>query len=387
MYQKPAISIKTATDCQFLKRLTIKGIIALILFTSHLSLAGQDMACRKFYEPKTSAQSSFNEVLNIMQSNPYKYDKLPVIPIRIWKFIGKRLSFFVGKRSQEILVDTRDYRQTPMEKPIHSMGVGLVGSLKMYSTQWSGVFAGGEFSVLARASISQGNPFKTKPDGTPQKRSTAMALKIFDTKNHDKKTTTANAVFQNDLNGLLAADRTALNFLDSSQTNNPNVDLTKIQYSYELLTLLGVAAGAIKNPKDHSRQFPFINPQIRPVHSLAELGVADPELIKTPTWLKIQPRKPAIVVEESDFRLEIARTLEQNEQIIYDVYASDFKSPDGEIQWVPVGVLSFDRAILAEGVDQNMLFHHDSLNSKRSGKPFEIPKPSKQYQPIPEDIQ
>ncbi len=90
-----------------------------------------------------------------------------------------------------------------MEKPIHSMGVGLVGNLKMFPSQWSGIFKGGEFPVLARASISQGNPLKVKTDGSAQKRSAAMAIKVFTTVNPDEKVNTANAVFQNNLNGLL----------------------------------------------------------------------------------------------------------------------------------------------------------------------------------------
>ena len=204
----------------------------LFSFSTSSSQASTASSCASYYNPVNTTLSSFNEVLVIMESNPYPKDRPPLIPITIWKWVGKKFSFFVGQRSREILKDTRDYRLTPMEKPIHSMGVGLVGNLKMFPSQWSGIFAGGNFPVLARASISQGNPLKVKADGTPQKRSTAMAIKIFNTANPDEKVNTANAVFQNNLNGLLNPDGLALNFLESAQTNNPNVDFSKVNYSF-----------------------------------------------------------------------------------------------------------------------------------------------------------
>ncbi len=360
--------------------MTIKHFVltlfCIIAFEASLSEAASQNQCLGYYNAVVATTSSFNEVLAVMESNSYPVAKPPLIPITMWKWFGKKLSFFVGQRSGEILKDTRDYRLTPMEKPIHSMGVGLVGNLKMFSSQWSGIFEGGDFPVLARASISQGNPLKLKTDGSAQKRSTAMAIKIFNTMNPDEKVNTANAVFQNNLNGLLNADGTALNFLESAQTNNPNVDFSKVKYSYEWLTLIGVALGSFRNPKDRTSKFPFINPQIRPVHSWGELGVEDPKNINTPTWVKIEPRNQAHSVEESDFRLEIQKSMEANGQIVYDVFASDTKNQSGEIQWQSVGELTYTRAILSEGVDKNLLFHHDSLNSKRSGIKFELPAPT-----------
>lgn len=344
--------------------------------------------CVSYYSNTESELSSFNEVKAIMARKPYDLEKVPVIPITMWRKVGKYfVESFVARRSKEILMDRRDFRKESVEKPIHSMGVGLVGHLEMFNTRWSGVFAGGNFPILARASISQGNPYKIDNEGNPQKRSTAMAIKIFGDKGLDSRVVTANAVFQNDLNGLLKPDGSAINFLESSQTNQPNVDFSKVKYSYEWLTLIGVAVGSFRTPKDRTSKFPFINPQIRPVHSLGEFGVEDPKKVKTPTWVKINPRTPSHHVSRSDFRLEVLESLRTSGELVYDVFASDYKSPDGEIQWVAVGKLVFNEAILSEGVDKNLLFHHDSLNSKFTKKPFEFPEPSNQYQRIPEDIQ
>lgn len=374
----------------FHRRLTI-GCVAKFAIAGLLAFAPQGQAaagaCSQVFTG-SNQPSSYNEVLAAMERAPYDEKNLPVIPIQMWKFIGKQMSFFVGKRSKEILNDTRDVRAEPMEKPIHPMGVGLVGVLRMHPSSWSGVFAGGEFPVLARASISQGNPYKTLPDGTPQKRSTALALKIFNTKDPNQKVKTANPVFQNDLNGKIGNDgKSALNYLESAQTNQPNLDFTKIRKSYEFLTLLGVAFGSFSTPSDRMAKFPYINPQIRPVHSMAELGVRHPSDVKTPTWIQIKPRLKESPVEHSDFRLEMTETLERDSQIVYDISVSDVRDDAGNIQWVPVGELVFNRAILSEGVDKNILFSHDKLNSDFTGEKFKIPEPSRQHRSVFDDIQ
>lgn len=331
--------------------------------------------------------SSYNEVLAIMEKDPYTPETLPIIPLKMWKWFGRHLSFFVGKRSKEILHDRRDYRERGMEKPIHPMGVGLEGVLRMHPSGWSGIFAGGEFPVLARASLSQGNPLKTRADGAFQKRSTALALKVFGTHDKDARVKTANAVFQNDLNGLLGRDGKPLNYLESDQTNQPNLDFTQMRESYEFLTLIGVAFGSFSTPRDMTSKFPYVNPQIRPVHSLAEMGVGRAEDVRTPTWIRIHPRLKEGPVAREDFRHEIVETLQRDQTIEYDIFVSDYRDSRGQIQWVPVGELVFNRAILSKGVDQNLLFPHDSLNSSVTGREFQLPGPSKQYDSVPDDIQ
>ena len=84
---------------------------------------------------------------------------------------------------------------------------------------------------------------------------------------------------------------------------------------------------------------------------------------------------------------QISKTLERDGQIIYEISAADRQDSNGLIQWEPVGRMIFTSAILSSGVDQNLLFPHDTLNSKFTGQPFEIPAPSKQWDSIPQDIQ
>lgn len=88
---------------------------------------------------------AYNEVLEVMRREPYDRAQLPVIEPRMFKWIGKHFSFFVGKRSREVLNDSSDVRQVGIEKPIHPMGVGFEAKVRMKPSRWSGVFAGGEF--------------------------------------------------------------------------------------------------------------------------------------------------------------------------------------------------------------------------------------------------
>lgn len=370
--------------------LVTKWVLVVAVSTGAVAAEAR-LACRMvFSEGRVAAGlSSFHEVLSVMEIGPYDPSQLPLIRPQMFNRQNKdrRLpEFFVGQRSKEILQEKRDYRPLPQNKPIHPMGIGLIGRLEMLPSRWSGIFSGGQFPLVARASISQGNPFELKDNGQPQPRSTAMAIKVFSPAHRVNPGRTANAVFQNDLNGLLANDGSPLRFLESSQTNHPNIDFSKIRHSYELLTLLGVALGSFKAPKDRLAQFPFINPQIRPVHSLAEFGVTDPGLVRTPTWVKIAPRREARrPVPESDFRLEIQRTLERDGEIVYDLFASDVRDDRGRIEWTPVGRMVFTRSVLSQGVDQHLIFPHDKFHSEFTGQKMEIPPGSAQHRAPFED--
>ncbi len=318
--------------------------------------------------------ASFDEVVQVMKQEPYQASNLPLIPIQIFKWVGYRYSFFVGQRSREILQDKRDYRIVSVEKPIHPMGVGLTGKMFMTGSRFSGVFRGGVFPVVARASISQGNPLKLKTDGKMQVRSTAMGIKVF---NAEGQGPTANAVFQNDLNGLLGDDGQPLNYLQSSQTNQPGLSFKKMKEAYEFGTLIGVALGTVLTLKEYTRKLPFINPQIRPAHSWAQMGENDIRDVKVPVWVKITPVLQNAPLLEDDFRLEITKTMAADKRIDYEIHAADQLDPNGQIEWQKVGVVIFYQAILAKGVDQNLLFPHDSLNSSVTDKSFKVPEVSK----------
>lgn len=307
---------------------------------------------------------SFNQVAQYLNYNRYDTNQLPVYDIELFKFFSDALfQNLVAKRSKEILTNGADFRIKGMRKPIHPMGIGFTGKIEFVKNPYSGIFKSKSLPVIGRLSISQGNPFKhsLEDSSLKQKRSTSLALKIFNTQDLNEKVVTANAVFQNDLNGEILN-----NYLDGVMTNQPVLDFKKIKQSYEWFTLLGVVHGSLNSPSDQSNLGLGINPQYRPLHQLSEVGEINPSMIKTPTWLKFQLAKEIKIVKKDDFREEISETLIENGQIIYDIFSGELDQNNRE-QWVKIGKLIINNTYLSKGVDENIIFHHSSLRSEMTG--------------------
>jgi hypothetical protein len=197
-----------------------------------------------------------------------------------------------------------------------------------------------------------------------------MAIKLFPGNDRTARVTTANLVTENDLNGCLDANGRPLNYLEATQSNAPPFDISKIRHTYEALSLLGVAYGALSTPLDSAARA-----GIRPPHAWGELGLTNPANVKTPAWVEIRPRlngnKP---VAQSDFRLEFAETLKRDGHLTYDLFAADSVDAANKPQWVKAGEITINRAILSKGVDENVLFAHSPFNSSMTGKSFALPQ-------------
>lgn len=329
---------------------------------------------------------SYDEVLSVMKEGEYDVDKLPTIPLQMFRYFRKGIvEFFVGRRSTEILTKGLDYREKGMAKPIHPMGIGVEGKIKFQETRFSGIFSGGEFPVLGRLSISQGNASKFKERtwlqrllGRPasgQERSVAAAFKVFPTGEKGEKVVTANALFQNDLNGEILED-----YISGVMTNQPQLNFLKIRKLYEVFTLIGVAKGALSNPNDIKATFPFINPQLRPLHQFAEAGVENPADVVVPKWIKIQAVEEQPIVDADDFRVELYETIQQK-GLKYKIFLADSIDENKEIIWEEAGEINFNNSILSRGVDENLLFHHDGLRSPFTGELLDaevVPKPKRE---------
>jgi hypothetical protein len=350
--------------------------------------------------PPAPQLSSYNEVLSQMERNPYNLGNLPLIPITLFRAIAKRLipDFYVARRSQEILNEGQEFRKVGMPKPIHPMGVGFEGVLEMNpSSKWSGAFAGGKFPVLARASISQGNPLKIQVQSwlrrlfdrpaKVQPRSTALAIKVYFNPDKGLAQKPANVVFQNDLNGAVGADGHAINWTSAEMTNQPGFNALKIRHFYEVMTLLGVARGSLRTATDRLAKFPYINPLLRPVHSLSELGVKSAADVHPPVWVMVRPSKDMETVVSDDFRQEIYQTAQKNGAITYDFYAADQLDARGQKVWERVGTLRLERPILSQGVDQNLLMPHDTLKSTVTGNALQMPVADPNNLTIYDDVQ
>ncbi len=366
------------------------AILSALSIVWSLPSSAQNLSCNALFAPVGLSQpSSYNQVLAQMKKEPYDYDHLPVQPITLFRMFGKSLlpRFNVATRSREILNDKRDFREVGEPKPIHPMGVGFEGRLKMLPSRWSGVFSGGEYPVLARASISQGNPYKSTASGQPQTRTAAIAIKIYGEANTDKPQPTANIVFNNDLNGILSSDGSPIDWTSVAMTNQPTFNALKIRKAYEVLTLIGVAYGSLTTQLDRLRNLPFINPLLRPVHSMSELGVKSAKDIRTPVWVMLKPSRDMKRVVGDDFRQELVETTKANGALIYDFFASDKLDALSHRVWEKVGELTLVNPMLSRGVDQNILFPHDSLKSAVTGLPLSMPIPDKNNIPLPDDVQ
>ncbi|MCR9204931.1 MAG: hypothetical protein NXH75_10155 [Halobacteriovoraceae bacterium] len=380
-YGERAVAVRRTSDGKMIKELKVKDreVETLVFDQKKGRLYQKGINGRLFrvkgFRLKTieRAPVSYDEVLKVMKQGTYDIERLPAIPLQMFRYFRKGIiEFFVGKRSTEILVKGIDYRAKGMAKPIHPMGIGVEGKITFKKTRFSGIFSGGEFPVLGRLSISQGNASKYKPrtwmqtllgkPATEQERSVAAAFKVFPTDNKKEKVVTANALFQNDLNGELLDD-----YISGVMTNQPQLNVLKIRKLYEVFTLLGVAKGALSNPNDVKSTFPFINPQVRPLHQFAEAGVDNPADVVVPKWIKIQAVEGQNIVSADDFRIELEETIQQT-GLKYKIFLADSVDENKEILWEEAGEVSFDNSILSKGVDENLLFHHDGLRSPFTGE-------------------
>ncbi len=351
---------------------------------------------RMIIDTRPRVPVSYNEVLDAMKENPYDLENLEHIPVRMWSFVRNRIlgsfipGFIVGQRSIEIMQVTDDYSVLPEAKPIHPMGIGMEGVIRTQPTKYSGIFRGGEFLVLSRFSISQDNVGLYWRDifgrYHRQQRSVALAIKVFDTMDKDKKVVTGNSVFQNDLNGEVID-----HYVDGVMTNQPQLSFSAMfkniglsGRTYEFFTLIGVAMGSFSNPQDQrsasddDQDSNPINPQIRPIHQLTELGEEHPSQVKTPKWIKIQHRSTGEVIHEGDFRLELSLYIDANGSLIYDIFLGDELDEEGEIIWDYAGEMEYTDWILSEGVDKKYRSLHSALRSRFTGEiinPSTVPKP------------
>ena len=324
---------------------------------------------------------SYNDVLAAITANPYDYRDLPIIPIVNFDFSS--LKYPVGVRSRDILTERHVILPEYRRKPIHPMGIPVEGKMVFYGGfPWTGVFRGGEFPVIARLSLSQGNPLRTEVlrDGTtvPQVRSSTMGILLFDpNKDADQVSPIVSLVLQNDLNGIVNPDTgEANNFLDQTVLNKPLFDPGKLVSDearlYHYGTLGGVFFGALQSPWESSKgsqpqdvESPLlgVDPLLRPPHGFANFGETNPREIQTPVWLSVRPRaaNPEIVYR-NDFRQEIYETLQQG-SYIYDIYASDTVNSKGEKIWEHVGHFEILRAHLpSQGADEGIIIPHADVS-------------------------
>ena len=333
--------------------------------------------------------SSYNDVLAALIRDPYTPGNLPTIEIVNFDF--SKMTFDVGNRSRDILKERRVILSEYRRKPIHPMGIPIKGKFVIFepsNTNYTGVFRGGEFDVLGRFSLSQGNPYRHEPrtrrqirrnqPAIPQVRSMTMGLLVFDPNvPKDQTSPIVSLVLQDDLNGVVNEQTGQANyFLERAVTNQPVFDpgklLTKEARLYHFGTLAGVFFGALQNNfekpeaegKGPASKTLGVDPLLRPPHGLANFGETDPNSVRPPVWIKFQPRVAhEDISKRDDFRMEIYETLYKG-PIVYDILAAHIIDAFGEPIWSPIGYFEVEEAFFpSRGADEGIVVPHaDTTN-------------------------
>lgn len=333
--------------------------------------------------------ASYNEVLRALQADPYDYNNLPVIPIINFNFrTGK---WEVGNRSRDILLERSVLLSEYRRKPIHPMGIPIAGKMVFYegSNPYSGVFRGGEFDVLARFSLSQGNPFRFETrtarqiarnlPATPQVRSMTMGILLFDPNIAQNETSPiVSLMLQDDLNGVVNPNTGDANyFLEQTLLNKPDFApgklLTEEARLYHFGTLAGVFRGAVTNPFERTKADGHdiksttlgVDPLLRPPHGFANFRETDVDQINSPVWLKVVPINKQPVERRDDLRQEIYESLQRHGARHYAIYAAhEVNSLTLQKQWIQVGHFAVEEAFLpSQGTDMGVTFPHADVTN------------------------
>lgn len=245
----------------------------------------------------------------------------------------------LSKDTKRTVNDDKDYYPR-LAKLLHANGVCLIG--KWQATEespYSGLFKKGtEALFIGRASVTM--------SGTTynEKRGFALAGKIFPTLDPQENVTTANFFSIEVLLGLKNQY-----FIDSQLTNEPEAgfDLSLIG--------LGLKIGTIFSFADKS-------PGFRPLYPISETALNPNEKVRTPKWFRITTQNPTVKNQEADFRNEIIQTINDNNEIVFNVEVSHRGNDrtDDSI-WSKAGEIHIHQAVVSYGCDRRLHFPHPKM--------------------------
>lgn len=243
------------------------------------------------------------------------------------------------KDTKRTVNDQSDYYPR-LAKLLHANGICMVGKWKATEENpYSGLFKKGTESLfIGRASVTMSGTTYS------EKRGFALAGKIFPTLDPNENVKTANFFSIEVLLGLKEQY-----FMDTQLTNEPETgfDLSLIG--------LGLKIGTIFSLADQS-------PGFRPLYPLSETAVLENETVRTPHWFRITAQAPKIRNNEADFRNEIIETINDNNQIVFNVEVSN-KGNDRKDNslWKKVGEIEINQAIVSYGCDRRLHFPHPKV--------------------------
>ncbi len=235
----------------------------------------------------------------------------------------------------------------PFTKLLHANGVCLKGKWIIdRENPYSGYFRqGSDGVIIARSSVALSATTKGNY------RAFGMAGKIYPTTNfdHEELLRPANFFVIDDLAGTLAPQYT-----QTEMTNEPNVS---VRVGDVFLAPIALAASKAFGAADK-------NPGIRQLYEISELGEEDTSISKTPTWMKISASPTTPNIDLLDFRTELAGQIYAYGKVEFDIAVADDTNFLGDKNWQEIGKIIFDEAIISEGCDFQLHFHHPPFRSK-----------------------
>ncbi|WP_457744162.1 hypothetical protein [Sulfurimonas sp.] len=286
----------------------------------------------KIIDEKSSSGVHFTDIWNQIESD--KYQKLPKTKVSYFK-LSKNSKDIIAYDAMRTLQDHSDILP-PFEKLAHPNGICFKGIWAINQDNiYSGYFANGTHSlIIARASTAMSN---TKSGTT---RAFGFAGKLFGTtKSSKQKMTTGNFFLINDLGGT-----DAKYYADVSLTNEPPLSIT-LEVIHNLLYAIKVSSAF-----SHAD----INPHIRQLYEISELGVTPTQKIITPKWLKIKMQKREFK-DAKDFRNELQ--INDEEKLIFDIYVAN-KLIKQKRNWQKIGIITLDTSVVSPSCDRRLHFHH-----------------------------
>lgn len=289
--------------------------------------------------------SSFNEVLSILGNNQagvksqqekaellvYLDGRLPSYPVNAKSVFSSATTLV--KDAQRTVNEKYDYYDY-LPKKLHPNGVCVVGEWHIKnSSPYSGYFSSGARGLfIGRISVAM------EKVSRGEKRGFGFAGKIFPTLNPDEVVKTANFFTLDVLLGTKIEK-----FFDTRMTNQPDTGFD--------LSLLGLGlkiSSALKEADE--------DPTFRPVTPVAKLGESGS--VTSPRWMRLSPNSSMVKNDQSDFRNEVLKAVQDNREISFSIESSGQSGDRDSDAWLRLGEITIRQALVGYGCDRRLHFAH-----------------------------
>jgi uncharacterized protein (DUF1330 family) len=322
-------------------------------------------------EDRAYAGSRFSDVREALFANPYQRTwgaaeepPLPVHPVTLSSLLYGILPFgppYVFRQATERAIDSAaDLRWGPdrrgFRRLVHPNGICLTGLWQITEdTGYSGYFRHG-----SRALIVGRYSTCCRETRRGHVRSLSLVGKLYPTADPDHVVPlrTASFMTQQDIGGDYTDYINEVELL-----NAPNTTALRRGLGIPILAVFGIMLSVVDK-----------KPTIRQLYQIAELGKAQGEPTRAPTFMRltVAPAQPRIEGAGLDFRDEIMaqiydrgdvqpkRTLTFNIDVTDDgeTHGPPFRERRTFRNWRRIGTITFDRAVVSYNGDFVIHFHH-----------------------------